>query len=104
MGFFSMLFGGGDGDRDAKVKAAVADGARIVDVRTPEEFAGGHIDGALNIPVDVLGQRLGELGPKEKTLVVYCASGGRSARAAAFLQGAGYGSVIDVGSIRNFPR
>lgn len=64
-------------------------GAVLLDVRTPEEFSSGHVDGARNIPVDEVSQRLGEL-PRDKVLVVYCRSGARSARAVGVLRGAGY--------------
>lgn len=54
----------------------------ILDVRTKEEFENGHIPGAKLIPVQVLGARINELEEyKEKPLLVYCASGGRSPRA-----------------------
>lgn len=75
----------------------VADGAQLVDVRTPEEFSAGHIDGALNVPVGELPKRIGELGAKERPIVVYCRSGARSARAAGILKGAGFTQVHDIG-------
>src|SRR5262245_31665615 len=54
----------------------------VLDVRTPEEFAAGHLPGARNIPHDQLADRLGELaGAKDKDVVVYCRSGRRSAMA-----------------------
>jgi phage shock protein E len=43
----------------------------VIDVRSPEEFAAGHIKGALNIPLDELEQRLGQL-PKDQPVVTYC--------------------------------
>jgi phage shock protein E len=67
----------------------VSAGAVLLDVRTPEEFSGGHLDGARNIPVDEVSQRLAEI-PRDKTVVVYCRSGARSARAAGVLRRAGY--------------
>jgi phage shock protein E len=76
----------------------VAEGGTLVDVRTPEEFAARHIDGARNIPVDEIAQRTGEI-PRDKPVVVYCLSGGRSAHAAKVLRGAGY-DVIDVGPMK----
>lgn len=82
----------------AEAKKLVAGGALLLDVRTPEEYAGGHVSGALNIPVQTLGQRLGEVGPKEREVVVYCQMGGRSARAAAQLRAAGY-KVHDLGGM-----
>lgn len=78
----------------------VAEGGALIDVRTPEEFAGKHVEGAKNIPVDDLSTRMGEI-PKNKPVVVYCQSGGRSAAAASMLRKAGY-DVIDVGSIKNW--
>jgi phage shock protein E len=62
----------------------------IVDVRTPEEYRADHVEGALNIPVQELPQRLGELGPPGPQVVVYCQSGNRAATAAGLLQRAGH--------------
>jgi phage shock protein E len=58
----------------------VAQAAVVVDVRTPGEFAGGHLERAINIPIDELETRLAEIdraleGDRTKKLVVYCASG-----------------------------
>jgi len=102
MSFFSSLFGGG-----AEVERArelLQRGATILDVRSPAEFASGHVDGAVNIPVDVLGSRLAQLGPKTRPVVLYCRSGARSAAAASMLKQAGYSEIADVGAMSNFPR
>jgi len=82
-----------------KARELVKGGARLVDVRTRAEFAAGHIEGALNIPVGELGARLGEVGDREKPVVVYCASGMRSASAAGALRGAGFSQVHDLGAM-----
>jgi rhodanese-related sulfurtransferase len=74
----------------------VDEGATLLDVRTPQEFSGGHVKGAVNIPVQVLGARHHELD-RSRPVVVYCQSGGRSASAARFLRKAGFTSVHDVG-------
>ena len=66
-------------------------GARIIDVREPEEFAGGHLPGAVNIPLADL-TLIPELTASPLALV--CASGGRSARAAALLEGAGHPNLL----------
>ena len=84
-----------------EAKRLVAAGALLLDVRTPAEFVGGHVPGALNIPVQVLGTRLAEVGPKARDVVVYCQRGGRSARAAAELRQAGY-TVHDLGGIASW--
>ena len=86
----------------AQARKLIGQGARLLDVRTPSEFAGGHIEGALNIPVDSLEGRLAELEPKDKPVVVYCLSGHRSKGAAQVLRTAGFTQVLDLGSIRNW--
>jgi rhodanese-related sulfurtransferase len=87
----------------ADAKALVQKGAVLVDVRTPDEFAAGHIDGALNIPVDQVEARAGEL-PKDKDIVLYCRSGARSARAKGLLEGAGFtaAKVHNLGGMSNW--
>lgn len=77
----------------------VADEALLLDVRSPAEFEDGHIEGAVNVPVDELEGRLGDLAPHDRPIVVYCLSGNRSARAAQMLSQAGYSAVHDLGSI-----
>lgn len=81
-------------------RTVVAEGGALIDVRTPEEFSGKHLDGAKNIPIDELSARLGEI-PKDKPVVVYCHSGGRSAAAAKMLRSAGY-DVLDIGTMKNW--
>ena len=68
-------------------------GAKIIDVREPEEYAGGHLPGAVNIPLASL-----TLSPELVTspLVLVCASGGRSTRAAAMLEDAGHPEVANL--------
>jgi phage shock protein E len=83
----------------AQAHKLVADGALLVDVRSPEEFASGHLPGAVNLPVQELDARLGELGPNDRPLVLYCRSGNRSARAAATLTRAGHKDVHNLGAM-----
>lgn len=61
----------------------------VLDVRTPQEFAEGHVPGAVNITHDQLASRLAEV-PKDKDVVLYCRSGRRAAMAADVLQANGY--------------
>jgi len=86
-------------DLETKIKA----GARIIDVRTAEEFNEEHYPNALNIPVDQIRQRLTEFGEKNAPIVVYCASGSRSAFAARMLKSAGYTDVINAGGLEDMP-
>jgi rhodanese-related sulfurtransferase len=75
----------------AALATALEAGVVLLDVRTVEEFAGGHITGALNVPVGDLSARMGELeGYRGQELAIICHSGGRSARAASQLSAAGF--------------
>lgn len=64
--------------------AAQADGAHIIDVREPHEYAGGHIPGANLIPLSLVPLRVADV-PTDRPVYVVCAAGGRSAQAAQFL-------------------
>lgn len=69
----------------------------VLDVRTPKEFAAGHIPGAVNIPYDQLAGRLEELpGKRDTEIVVHCYSGKRAAVAEGVLRDAGYTRVRDL--------
>lgn len=83
----------------SEARRLVADGARLVDVRTPGEFAAGHLPGAVNIPVQELDRRMAELDAKDRPIVLYCRSGNRSGHAARMLEGAGYSQVHDLGAM-----
>ncbi|MCK9548906.1 MAG: rhodanese-like domain-containing protein [Sphaerochaeta sp.] len=75
----------------------------IVDVRTEAEFLGGHIRGAINIPVQEIGATPpGRLEDLDATILVYCRSGARSAKAARRLLGLGYTTVHDFGGINRW--
>ncbi len=58
----------------------------IIDVRTPSEYQGGHVNGSINIPVNEILQRLEEIKEFEMPLILCCASGGRSAMATQYLK------------------
>ncbi len=81
-------------DNDA-LRRSVENGARLVDVRTVEEFELGHIPGAENVPVDELAQVAAGWG-RDQAIVVYCATGARSMNAAQWLTGNGFTSVYDL--------
>ncbi len=72
--------------------------AALVDVRTPAEYASGHIPKSINIPLDQIHTIQ---VPKQNTIYVYCHSGARSARAAGILRRAGY-AVVDLGGILSY--
>ncbi|MFT8361968.1 MAG: rhodanese-like domain-containing protein [Sporolactobacillus sp.] len=64
-------------------------GVSIIDVREPDEFAGGHIKGAVNIPVNEVQSRMGEID-RTKEHIIVCLSGKRSGFAASILSASGY--------------
>ena len=97
LGFFALRSLGKVSSQQAH--ALVDGGALLLDVRTPGEFASGHIDGAVNIPVQDLANRLGEIKDKQRDIVVYCRSGGRSAQAKQVLSANGYTAVHDLGGM-----
>ncbi len=92
-----LMGGTGNVIDGSRARILVSEGARLIDVRSRAEFAAGHIDQAVNIPVSELEARLAELGPKTGTIVLYCLSGARSARVSGRLQALGYTDVYDLG-------
>lgn len=70
----------------------------LVDVRTPQEFASGHIPGAVNISLQELPSQLDSL-PKDQPIVLYCRSGARSNTAAQIMARAGFTEIYDLGGI-----
>jgi phage shock protein E len=81
----------------AMLPALKKDGATFVDVRSAGEFASGNAPGTINIPLQELGSRLGEI-PKSSPVVLCCASGTRSGMAKLMLKRKGYQKVYNVGT------
>ena len=79
-----------------ELMALKAAGAKIVDVRTPGEFAGGHVEGSVNIPLDQFQARISEIDPAEP-VILCCASGGRSGMAKQILEAAGHPHAHNAG-------
>jgi phage shock protein E len=86
------------------VAEKLAAGAKVIDVRTAAEFSGGHYPDAINIPLAKLGESFKRIGPKDTSLVVYCASGSRSRRATGILRAAGFTDAWFGGSFSGMPR
>ena len=75
----------------------------ILDVRTPEEFAEGHIPNAINIPNESIGSAdLSQLPNKDQLIFVYCRSGRRSKEAAQKLANLGYTNIVEMGGINDW--
>ncbi len=75
------------------------EGATVIDVRSSWEFADGHVDGALNIPLEEIPGRVAEIQALKQPLVVYCRSGNRSGMAQGFLAQAGIQKVYNGGGL-----
>jgi phage shock protein E len=86
MSFFSRLFSSAPAVDYAEL---LNRGAIIVDVRTPGEYAQGHIKGSLNIPLDSIRSKVSEFKTKNKPVITCCRSGARSGSAKSILTDAG---------------
>lgn len=103
MGFFSNLFSGGASKAD--LPQLINDGALLIDARGPQEFSGGHIEGAVNIPHNIISHKIGDFSAdKSRSIVVYCHSGARSSMAVHALKKAGYTQVENGGGIQMLSR
>lgn len=88
----------------AAAKEKIRKGARVVDVRTPTEYAAGHYTGAMNIPLQELQKRLSDVGPTNQPVVVYCRTGTRSAKAKQILMNAGFSDVTNAGGLSDLQK
>lgn len=94
MSLFSNLFGGG---QTADLKPIIDQGAFLVDVREPGEFAGGTAKGAVNIPLGSVAAQLDKFKGKEN-IIVFCRSGNRSGQAKTILEQNGFKNVVNGGT------
>lgn len=86
----------------AAARTWISAGAVVIDVRTADEFADGHLDRAVNVPVGALPSRISEVaalvdGDRDRPIVVYCAAGSRAAKAKAALEAEGFTHVVNGG-------
>lgn len=85
--------------------AAAPESLLVIDVRTADEYAQGHLAGALNIPYDEIASRIAAVAPdKNRRIVLYCRSGRRSGIAQQTLQGLGYQRVENAGGYEDLIR
>ena len=97
MGFFDFL-------KQPDINRGVAnfrnaEGAVLVDVRTPQEYREGHIPGSKNLPLQTIDKVADLVENKDTALYVYCHSGARSRQAVSHLQYLGYSNVNNIGGI-----
>lgn len=85
----------------AEARRLLQAGAKVIDVRSRGEFSSGHVKGAVNVPLDELGRRIGSIAPdKSAPLLLHCLSGARSGMAKRSLRGEGYTQVHNLGSLQ----
>lgn len=78
------------------------DGALLLDVRSPEEYAAGHLRGAVNLPHDRIAESIGELAPdKTAPVILYCRSGRRAGTALDAMRAMGYEQVQNFGGLED---
>jgi phage shock protein E len=77
----------------------ILDNATIVDVRTPEEYAGDHYPNAINIPLNEVPERIEEIKQLRQPIVAYCRSGNRSGMAVSILKQSGLTEVYNGGGL-----
>ena len=94
MSLFQNLFGGG---KTVDLKVIIEQGAFLVDVREPGEFAEGTAKGAVNIPLGSVATELTKFKGKEN-IVVFCRSGNRSGQAKTILEQNGFKNVMNGGT------
>lgn len=97
MNLFQRLFSSAP---SVDLQSIIDEGAFLVDVRTPGEFAGGHVKGSVNIPLNMVPAQLAKFKNK-KNIIVFCQSGGRSSQAKNILQQNGFTNVINGGTWNN---
>jgi rhodanese-related sulfurtransferase len=90
MGLLDFL---GLGNKSESIQEFVKKGAIIIDVRSPGEFAGGHIKGAKNIPLNEIGAKINEIKKLNKPVITCCASGMRSSQATSILKQNGVDAI-----------
>lgn len=91
-----VMAGGGDPEAAKKAWPMIESGALLIDVRSEEEFASGHIEGALNIEwdkTDALQEAIGE--DRQRPVVFYCRSGNRAGKSITELESRGYTRIFN---------
>ena len=88
---------------EAKVRMEENPSVILLDVRTQEEYAAGHIPGAVCLPVDMITEGMPFPFAKDAEIMVYCHSGQRSTKAAQALCTLGFSNISDLGGITSWP-
>ena len=81
------------------IKNDIANNGQLIDVRTSEEYAAGHIDGSINLSLQDIQAGKYPTAAKDKPIYIYCRSGNRSGQAKTLLKSSGYKNITDLGAI-----
>ena len=100
MNILQRLFGGAP---SVDLQSMIDDGAFLADVRTPGEFAQGHVKDSVNIPLNPISCQLTKFRHK-KNIIVFCRSGNRSSQAKSVLEQNGFTNVVNGGTWDNVNR
>ncbi len=102
MGIIGNLLFRGGADKNIDIPQLIKDGALVIDTRTAGEYASSHIEGAVNIPYDVIGNVIVKHETdKSRSIIVYCHSGSRSGMAQKILEQEGYTNVVNGGGLHH---
>jgi rhodanese-related sulfurtransferase len=100
-----MAFRQADSVSDEAAREHLKQGAKVIDVRSAEEYRERHLPHTINIPLDYLEQQIGRVAPdKSAVLLLHCLSGSRSGAGARLLKGMGYARAFNLGSFANAER
>ncbi len=101
MSLLTKILFGSSANKDVDIPALIKGGALVIDVRTVDEFSGGHIEGAINIPHNVISHEIAQHEKnKTSTIIVYCQAGIRSTAAQHSLESAGYTHIVNGGGLQ----
>lgn len=102
---FFFLFNRGTLAPESKAKDWILKGAKVIDVRTEDEYRQQHLPGTLNVPLDKLRAQIPHEAPdKDAVLLLHCVAGGRSAIGCRTLKQMGYRKCYNLGSYRRAER
>ncbi len=88
---------------EAKSQLDSGENIIIIDVRNAAEFKQGHIENAINIPMDIVSNEIEKAVPnKDQKIFVNCLSGGRSKASCSLIEAKGYTNVFDIGGVNSW--
>lgn len=94
-----IVFSANASERAVEAWKLIEQGALLVDVRTPQEFSAGHLDNAINFPLNTVPTAFNNI-EKSRHIVIYCRSGNRSGQATRYLQQQGFTHIHNGGGLQ----